>query len=182
VEAITDPEHNKAVYRHFIDILNRQAFDELPDVVLPERYHEICVGFTPGRVNLPDAIAAFKQVLVGIPDLTATIDDCAAEDSRLYARLTVRGTNSGSFYGVPPTHQPYQANMFDYVEFAEGKILERVQQTDALSQLRQMYARPLQRTGTALGALLASSLVVLVVRNVARSLQRPGSGSSNGTR
>ena len=161
-------EHNKQVYRRFVDILNDQDFDALPEVVNPDTYHEDCVGFTPGRVNLADAITAFKQVLVGIPDLHAEIIDCVAEDNKVYARLTVRGTNAGNFYGAPPTHQRYEVNMFDYVELVDGKIVERVQQSDALSQLRQMYAAPLKRTGIVAGGVLAGSIAALAARRLAR--------------
>ena len=90
-------EQNKRVYRRYIELLNAQDFDSLPEVVDPDRYKEICVGFTPGCVNLTDAITSLRQVLVGIPDLNAQIEDCVAEGDRVYARLTVRGTNSGRF-------------------------------------------------------------------------------------
>ena len=43
-------------------------------VVDPDRYREICVGFTLGWVNLHDAITSLKTVLKGIPDLRAQID------------------------------------------------------------------------------------------------------------
>ena len=44
-------EEDKRVYERFAEILNAQDFEGLPEVVDPERYREICVGFTPGRVN-----------------------------------------------------------------------------------------------------------------------------------
>ena len=40
-------EENKRVYARYIELLNAQDFDALPEVVDPERYKEICVGFTP---------------------------------------------------------------------------------------------------------------------------------------
>ncbi len=38
---------NKQVYRRFIELLNEQNFDALPEVVNVEKYHEVCVGFNP---------------------------------------------------------------------------------------------------------------------------------------
>lgn len=107
-------------------------------------------------------------MLVGIPALRAEIIDCVAEGNKVYARLTVRGTNAGTFYGAPPTHQTYHVSVFDYVELVDGKIVERVQQSDALSQLRQIYAAPLKRTGIVAGSVLAGSIAALVTRSVAR--------------
>ena len=126
-------EQNKRVYERYIELLNAQDFGALDEVVDPERYREICVGFTPGWVNLEDAISAFKRIPVGIPDLHARIDDLAAEGDRVYARLTVTGTNTGRFFGVPPTGRPYEVNMFDYARLENSRIVERVQQSDTLS-------------------------------------------------
>ncbi len=41
-------EENKRVYARYIELLNAQDFGALEEVVHPERYREICVGFTPG--------------------------------------------------------------------------------------------------------------------------------------
>jgi predicted ester cyclase len=48
-------------------------------------------------------VASFERVLGGIPELNARIDDLAAEDGKVYARLTVTGTNTGKFFGIPAT-------------------------------------------------------------------------------
>lgn len=43
----------KQAYERYIELLNAQDFGALDEVVDPERYREICVGFTPGWVNPP---------------------------------------------------------------------------------------------------------------------------------
>ena len=48
MEDDTQPEQNKRVYRRYIELLNAQDFGSLSEVVDPDRYREICVGFTPG--------------------------------------------------------------------------------------------------------------------------------------
>ena len=70
----------------------------------PERYREVCVGFTPGWADLPEAVTSLKEVVAGIPDLTARIED--------------------------------------------GRIVERVQKGDTLSQMRQMYAGTIRKAAT----------------------------------
>jgi predicted ester cyclase len=119
----------------------------LPEVVDPERYREICVGFTPGWVNLQEAVASLERVSGGIPDLNARIDDLVAEGDKVYARLTVMGTNTGRFFGAPPTGRSYEVSMFDYARSEDGRIVERVQQSDTLSQLRQMYSGAAEKAG-----------------------------------
>lgn len=133
-------DENKRIYARYIELLNAQDYDSLPEVVDPERYREICVGFTPGWVQLPQAVTSLQKVVTGIPDLKARIDDCIAEGNKVYARLTVTGTNSGRFYGIPATGGTYEVSMFDYAKIEHGRIVERIQQSDTLSQFRQMYA------------------------------------------
>ncbi len=47
--------------------------------------------------------------------------------------------------------------MFDYARIEDGRIVERVQQSDTLSQLRQMYSRVAKKAGAVavLGAMAA---------------------------
>ena len=84
-------------------------------------------------------MTSLRKVLVGIPDLNARIDDLIAEDDRVYARLTVTGTNTGRFFGAPPTGRRYEVNMFDFARFEDGRIVECMQQSDNLSQFVQIY-------------------------------------------
>jgi hypothetical protein len=72
-------EENKRMYARYIELLNAQDFAALPEVVDPKRYREICVGFTPGWMDLPEAVGSLQKVVGGIPDLNAPIDDVAAE-------------------------------------------------------------------------------------------------------
>jgi hypothetical protein len=64
-------KENKQVYERYIEILNAQDLGNLGEVVDPERYREICVGITPGWVDLPNAITSFEKVVGDIPDLNA---------------------------------------------------------------------------------------------------------------
>lgn len=161
-------QKNKRVYARYIELLNAQDFDALSEVVDPERYREICVGFTPGWVDLQEAVTSLERVVGGISDLNARIDDLAAEGDKVYARLTVTGTNSGRFFGAPPTGRSYKVNMFDYARIEDGRIVERVQQSDTLSQLRQMYAGAAKKAAAAVGAGLFGAAAVFALRRVGR--------------
>ena len=158
-------EANKRIYARYIELLNAQDYDALSEVVDPARYREICVGFTPGWVNLPEAVTSLRRVVTGIPDLSARIDDCIAEGDKVYARLTVTGTNAGPFYGIPATGGTYEVSMFDYAKIEDGRVVERIQQSDTLSQMRQMYAGTAKRAAVIAGILG----IVALVRKISRS-------------
>ena len=162
-------DRNKRVYRRFVEILNTQDFDALPEVVDPDSYREICVGFTPGWVNLEDALTSFKRIPAGIPDLNARVDDLVAEEDKVYARLTLTGTNTGRFFGVPPTGRSYEVNMFDYARLEDGRIVERIQQSDTLSQLGQMYGGAAKKAGLISAALVSLSLLAAAGRQRRRA-------------
>ena len=51
-------EDNKLAYKRYVALLSAQDFGSLDEVVDPERYREICVGFTPGWVDLSEAVAS----------------------------------------------------------------------------------------------------------------------------
>ena len=166
-------EENKRVYARYIELLNAQDFGALDEVVDPERYREICVGFTPGWVDLPEAVTSLEKVVGGIPDLNARIDDLVSEGDKVYARLTVTGTNSGRFFGAPPTGRSYEASMFDYARIEDGRIVERIQQSDTLSQLTQMYGGAAKKAAGA-GAGLLGAAALLALRGRRRRRGRAG--------
>ena len=152
-------EDNKRVYERCIELLNAQNFGGLEEVVDPDRYREVCVGFTPGWVDLPKAVASLEKVVVGIPDLNARIEDVVSEGEKVYARLTVTGTNTGRFFGAPPTGRSYEeASMFDY-----ARIVERIQQSDTLSQLARMYGGAARKAGLAAVAGLVGAAALLAI-------------------
>jgi predicted ester cyclase len=152
------------VYARYKELLNAQDFGALDEVVDPARYREICVGFTPGWVDFPDAVASLRRVVGGIPDLNARIDDLVGEDDKVYARLTVTGTNTGRFFGAPPTGRRFEVSMFDYARLEDGRIVERMQQSDTLSQFRQMYPGAARKGAVAAALLGAATVFALGMR------------------
>jgi predicted ester cyclase len=157
-------ELNKNIYRRFIEIINAQQFDALSEVADPERYREICVGFTPGKVNLLDATKSLNKVLKGIPDLNARIEDCIADDNKVYARLRVTGTQKGNLFGMPATNNHFEIQMFDYVTIENGKIVDRVQQSDSLGQFIALFKAVFIKIGIALFVIIIGLITALILK------------------
>jgi predicted ester cyclase len=131
-------EENKATYRRFIDLLNSQKFDDLPEVVDPSTYREICVGATPGWVDYEQAVVSVRGIVESMNDVTVHLEDMVAEGDKVFARATVTGTNTGSLMGMPPTNKSFQAHMFDYVKIDGGRIVERIQMADNMGMMQQL--------------------------------------------
>lgn len=148
----SDTADPAAVYRGFLDAVNRQDLDEAERFVDVERYRENCVGFTKGEVDWADAKASVREVFKGIPNLHVQILDLATGPDFVLAHGVASGTNTGRLYGAPATKHDYEVSYFDFVRLDGGLIVHRIQQADVLGQMRQLFGRVL---GTAaLGALI----------------------------
>src|SRR5918998_1129200 len=90
------------------------------------------------------------------------------ENKRVYARY-IELLNAQDFAALPEVVDPgryreicvgftpgwvdrSEASMFDYARLEDGRIVERIQQSDTLSQLRQMYSGAAKKAGLAAGA------------------------------
>jgi len=141
-----------AVYRAFIEAVNRHDLDAAARLLDPQRYRENCVGFTRGLVGWEEAKASIRQVWQGLPDLRVELHNVLATTDVAVARGAVRGTATGRLYGAPATKRSFEASFFDYVRLEDGLIVERVQQADVLGQMRQLYGKAMGWVG--LGAML----------------------------
>ena len=135
------------VYRGFIEAVNRQDLEAAGRFVHPARYRENCVGFTRGFVDWEQAKESVRQVWKGLPDLRVELAQVVADGDAALAHGTVRGTATGRLYGAPATKRSFEASFFDYVRVNDGQIIERVQQTDVLNQMRQLYGKALGLVG-----------------------------------
>lgn len=65
----------------------------------------------------------------------------ASDGPVVVAHDSASGTARGRLYGAPATKKSYTASFFDMVRVEDGRIVHRVQQADALGQMRQLYGR-----------------------------------------
>ena len=152
---------HKAIFEQFIQLLNDQRLDELSDVVNPQRYHEQCIGYAPGWMNLEEAKQNLRKVYHGIPDLHARIETMTAEGDTVTARITITGTHAGNLFGAPATGRFFQVNGFDTVQIEDGKIVRRIQQADLAGQMGQLFGPWLKGAGLLLGASLLGMGIAL---------------------
>jgi predicted ester cyclase len=145
--AIAAPADPRSVYRAFMEAVNRKDLEAAEPLVDRERYRENCVGFTHGFVGWQAAKDSIRQVWRGLPDLRVDLHEVLFDGGVALARGTVRGTATGRLYGAPATGRPFEASFFDFVRIEDGLIVERIQQTDVLGQMRQLYGRGLGVVG-----------------------------------
>ena len=127
-------EQNKILARRFYDeILNSRKMD-VADEILSTQYVDHSAS-APGLENFKQYLAMITSVF---PDIQVTVEDLVADENKVAVRLTVSGTQHGSFRGFPGTGRPASWTGMDLISVSSGKITERWSERDFLSMLLQL--------------------------------------------
>lgn len=129
-------EENKDIVRRYQEIYNRNDLGALGEVMSENLLTpKIMPGIPTG---IEGAKAAHQIMLAGFPDYQTTIDDLFAEGDKVAARITMSGTNTGSFMGIPPTGKYVSFTGIYIARLAYGKIVEHWGEEDGVSLLQQL--------------------------------------------
>ena len=131
-------EENKKIVRRYQEIYNSNDLGTLDEVVSQDLLTpKIMPGIPTG---IEGAKAAHRIMLAGFPDYQTIIDDLFAEGDKVAARITMSGTNTGSFMGIPPTDKHVSFTGIYIARIANGKIVEHWGEEDGVSLLQQLGA------------------------------------------
>ena len=127
-------EQNKTlVNRFYEEILNGRRMDVADEILAPHYIDHSASA--PGLDN-------FKQYFVMItsvfPDIKVTIEDMVINDDKVAVRLTIHGTQLGSFRGFPAIGKQATWTGMDIIHISNGKITERWSERDFLTMLLQL--------------------------------------------
>lgn len=131
-------EENKKIVQRYQEIYNSNDLDSLTEVVSEDLLTpKIMPGIPTG---IEGAKAAHRIMLAGFPDYQTIIDDLFAEGDKVAARITMSGTNTGSFMGIPPTGRHVSFTGIYIARIANKKIVEHWGEEDSVSLLQQLGA------------------------------------------
>jgi steroid delta-isomerase-like uncharacterized protein len=134
-------EENKDFFRHYIEVIfNEGAHDRLAEFVASDAVDHDPL---PGTEGLPilEGLAAFLDMRrQAFPDFKYTIEDVMAEDDKVFGRLTMHGTHTGAFLGIPASGVPVEMKVMTLVRLQDGKVAEHWGRPDMVSLLRQIGA------------------------------------------
>jgi predicted ester cyclase len=134
-------EQNKMVIqRWFDDFINKNNMSLAEELIDPNYVNHF---LPPTAGKGPEAE---KQIMVmffsAFPDLQGTIEDLFAEGDKVSARIIWRGSNGGSFMGMPPTGKQVAFASNNIFRVANGKITENWPQVDIMGLMQQLGAVP----------------------------------------
>lgn len=133
-------EQNKAIVRRYQEAYNTNNLDALDDVLAVD------VHMPKVMPGLPAGLEGAKEVhrisLKGMPDFHTHIDDMVAEDDKVVARVTMTGTHTGDFWGMPATGKRVEFSGMYMVRIIDGKIVEHWGEEDGVALLQQLGFMP----------------------------------------
>jgi predicted ester cyclase len=133
-------EENKQIVRHYQEIYNNNRLDDLLEVVSDGLLTPKIMAGVPSGIE--GAKTAHRIMLAGFPDYQTVIDDLFAEGDKVAARITMSGTNTGAFMGIPPTGKFITFTGIYIARIDGGKIVEHWGEEDGVSLLAQLGALP----------------------------------------
>jgi steroid delta-isomerase-like uncharacterized protein len=83
-----------------------------------------------------------SRLRAAFTDAQVTLEDIIAEGDRVAYRLTIRGTHTGEFLGVPASGRRVAVSFFAIVRIADGKLVEEWGGLDQPDLIRQMRGAP----------------------------------------
>lgn len=133
-------EENKNIVRRYQEIYNNNQLDALLEVVSEDLLTPRIMAGVPSGIE--GAKAAHQIMLAGFPDYQTVIDDLFAEGDKVAARITMSGTNTGTFMGIPSTGKFISFTGIYIARIANGKIVEHWGEEDGVSLLTQLGVMP----------------------------------------
>ena len=134
-------ETNKLAMRRFTEFINT-ADQRLGEELIAADV----VFWVPGRPDPMRGLAGYMNVLgmmrSGFSDVQWSLEETIAEEDRIAARFTMRGTHDGTFFDVPATGKKIEVRAMNFYRLAGGKFVEEYGQPDLLGLLQQIGAVP----------------------------------------
>ena len=106
-----------ALYERYLACCNEHRFEELGEFVSE---HVSGSGPVDGLAAYVDGVRA---VITGFPDYRWELQDLLVDGDTVVARLTGRGTHTGTFSGIAPTGPAIRTQELVVYRIAGGKIV-----------------------------------------------------------
>jgi steroid delta-isomerase-like uncharacterized protein len=136
-------EANRQVaYRFYEELWNKGNYAVAPELLHPNHYDHTLPPIPDLPQGRDGVIQLMKTFRAAFPDLVMSVDNVIAQDDFVGEVLTLRGTHTGSFAGIPPTGKPIEIKSVNICRIEDGLVRERWGASDDLGLLRQIGVLP----------------------------------------
>lgn len=135
-------DDNKEIVRRFqaglMEFFRTGNLDLMLESVDPD-----CAFGSPG---MPSSVEGMLQALpafrAAFPDMRVTLGELTAEGDKVAYRLTVTGTHTGEFMGIPATGKRINITETHVDQIADGKLVRHDGDWDQMGMLQQLGVIP----------------------------------------
>ena len=92
--------------------------------------------------GLKDLKQWFSEFYDAFPDVHWAFDDRFLKGDKVVTRMTLMGTHTGEYMGIPPTNKKWTGWAISIFRRAGGQIVEEWIRSDTLGLMRQLGAIP----------------------------------------
>jgi len=137
----TKMEEEARLMGRFVEFINTASETLADELISPNATFHV-----PGRPDPVVGPAGYLEIIGmmrgGFPDIQWTLEEMIAEEGKVAARFTMRGTHQGNFFGVPPTGKKIAVQAMNFYRWSNGQIIGERGQPDLLGLLQQIGAVP----------------------------------------
>jgi len=130
---------NKQLLDRFVEFINTAS-----EKLAGELIRADAVFYVPGQAEPmrgPQGyLAIIGMMRGGFPDIQWSVEETVSEEDKLAVRFIMRGTHTGTFFGVPPTGKSIKVQAINFYRFSNNQIIEEYGQPDMLGLLQQIGA------------------------------------------
>ncbi len=133
--------NRQLAYRFYAELWNKGNFAAASELLHPDHVdHTMPIpGLPQGRDGVLQLMQTFRAAF---PDLVMSVDTVIAQDDLVGEVLTLRGTHTGSFLGLPPTGKAVEIKSVNICRIEDDLVRERWGASDDLGLLRQLGILP----------------------------------------
>jgi len=134
-------EANKALVQRLFEVWNTGVLDQIDDLYA-EDYVADYRPYAPlrsGRQGIRDMV---RRAHATFPDYHEEFEEIIAEGDKVVVRLTITGTQLGSWGALPPTGKKVQYEEILILRIRNGQVVWQRGIADNLTALRQLGAIP----------------------------------------
>jgi predicted ester cyclase len=129
-------KQNEATLRRLLEENDKGNYALIRELCAPD--YRLYFPSNAKPITFEEHMQANKAMYAAFPDFKHTIEDVFAKGDKAVFRVTLRGTHTGSFMGIPPTGKSFEYSAIGIARFRDGKIVEMWLNGDFLGLMQQL--------------------------------------------
>ena len=135
--------HRELVQRYFDEVTNKGNLDLVDEMFAADYSHHDPANPDPGGVgSVEDVKFHLRALRRAFPDINFHVDDTIADNDSIIVRWTATCTQTGDYFGIPPTNKSATITGMNTWRFEDGKAIEGWVNRDDLELLQQLGVIP----------------------------------------